>query len=267
MADANGRPVALITGASGGIGEKLAYEIAATGYTVVLTARSETELNRVSGVMTAKLGANAIAIPADISDPSSIDELLAELKERALQVDVLVNNAGFGLNGPATELNRKQQTNMIDLNVRGLTDLTLQLLPYMQARGSGGVINLSSMAAFMPGPYMAVYYATKAYVLSFTEALASELDGSGVTVCAACPGPVDTGFQSRARMENALVIKTMPKEPPEDVAAAIWAGFQARKTVIVPGFSNKMLTVLVNFIPRKVLLAMIKRLQAPSDDL
>lgn len=265
MADQDGRPVALITGASGGIGEMLAYEIASSGYTVVLTARSESELNRVAGVMTAKLDATAIPIAADISDPASIDELHEELRQRGLQIDVLVNNAGFGLNGAATDLNRAQQTNMIDLNVRGLTDMTLRFLPYMQSRGSGGVINISSMAAFMPGPYMAVYYATKSYVLSFSKALASELQGSGVTVSVACPGVVDTNFQARAGMERALVVKTTPKQSSQEVASAIWTGFQAKNLVIVPGFSNWLLSNLVKFIPNRVISSMIKRLQAPED--
>ncbi|MGI9482771.1 MAG: SDR family NAD(P)-dependent oxidoreductase [Hyphomicrobiales bacterium] len=265
MADQDGHPVALITGASSGIGEMLAYEIASSGYTVVLTARSESELNRVAGVMTAKLDTTAIPIAADISDPVSIDELHDELRRRGLQVDVLVNNAGFGLNGAATDLNRAQQSKMIDLNVRGLTDMTLRFLPYMQARGSGGVINMASMAAFMPGPYMAVYYATKAYVLSFSKALASEVQGSGVTISVACPGAVDTSFQARAGMEDSLVVKTTPKQSAEEVAQAVWTGFQAKNLVVVPGFSNWLLSVLVKFIPNGVISRMIKRLQVPAD--
>ncbi len=265
MADHDGRPVALITGASGGIGEKLAYEAARSGYTVVLTARSEPELNRVAGVMTTKLAATTIPIAADLSDPASIDDLQSELKRRGLQVDVLVNNAGFGMNGAATDIDRRQQANMIDLNVRGLTDMTLRFLPYMQSRDAGGVINVASLAAFMPGPYMAVYYATKAYVLSFSRALASELEGSGVKVCVACPGVVDTRFQERAKMQGTMVTKTTPSMSAEEVAEAIWTGFQAKNQVIVPGISNWMLSKLVKFIPGGIMMKMIKRLHAPVD--
>jgi short-subunit dehydrogenase len=265
MADPEGRPVALITGASSGIGEMLAYEIARSGYTVVLTARSDTELNRVAGVMTAKLAANAVAIAADISDPASIDELQNELKRRGLQVDVLVNNAGFGMNGAATDMDRRQQATMIDLNVRGLTDMTLRFLPHMQARGAGGVINMASLAGFMSGPYMAVYYATKAYVISFSQALASELEGSGVIISVACPGAVDTRFQERAKMQGTLVTKTTPKQSAQETAEAVWAGFQAKNQVIVPGASNWILSKIVNFVPRGIMTKMIKRLHTPSE--
>lgn len=265
MADVNGQAVALITGASSGIGERLAYEIANDNHILVLVSEMESELNRVAGILTTKLNSNVIAIPADLCDPESPEMIEEELRERKLDPDVLVNCAGFGLNGSALELNLYEQTAMIDLNVRAVADLTLRFLPYMQNMERGGVLNVASLAAFMPGPYMAVYYATKAFVLSFSQAMAAEMEGSGVTVTAVCPGPTDTHFMARAAMTDTLANKMMPVATAEEIAEAAWAGFKAKKKVVIPGVSNTILAEGTRFAPRNMMAGMMKRLLQPKE--
>lgn len=265
MADVNGQAVALITGASSGIGERLAYEIAADQHILVLVSDTEGELNRVAGILTTKLNPKVIAIPADLCDPESGEMIEEELKERKLDPDVLVNCAGFGMNGSALEMNLYEQTAMIDLNVRAVTDLTLRFLPYMQNMGHGGVLNIASLASFMPGPYMAVYYATKAFVLSFSQAMGAELDGTGVTVTACCPGPTDTHFQARAEMTSTLANKLMPVSTAEEIAEAAWAGFKTNKQVVIPGATNTMLAEGTRFAPRGMMNSIMKRLLVPKD--
>ncbi len=169
--------LALVTGASGGIGEAFAHELAAAGYALVLTARQEQELNRVRGVIAAKHQVPVTVIAMDLGDAGACDRLASELAARNLVPDLVVNNAGFGLVGPAAALPAADQLAMIDLNVRALTDLSLRFLPAMLARKSGGIVNVASTGAFMPGPNMAVYYATKNYVLAFSDALHEELKG------------------------------------------------------------------------------------------
>ncbi|TMJ35284.1 MAG: SDR family NAD(P)-dependent oxidoreductase, partial [Alphaproteobacteria bacterium] len=175
-------PTVLITGASGGIGEAFAHVAAGEGHPLILVARTEAELHRVRGVVIARYAVPVTVIVLDLSKPGACDELANELEARKLAPDILINNAGFGLIGKAAELPRENQLQMIDLNVRALSDLTLRFLPAMIAKGSGGIINVASTAGFMPGPNMAVYFATKAYVMSFTEALFEETKGSGVTL-------------------------------------------------------------------------------------
>ncbi|NNF79429.1 MAG: SDR family oxidoreductase [Rhizobiales bacterium] len=263
MADVNGQPVALITGASSGIGERLAYEIAADQYILVLVSDVEGELNRVAGILTSKLNATVVALPVDLTKHDAGEIIEDELRERKLVPDVLVNCAGYGMNGSALEMNINEQIAMIDLNARALTDLTLRFLPYMQNMERGGVINVASLASFMPGPYMSVYYATKAYVLSFSQAIAAELEGSGVTVTAVCPGPTNTGFQARSEMTNTLANKLMPVTSAEQIAAATWAGFKANKKVIIPGATNTMLAEGTRFAPRGIMAAIMRRLLTP----
>lgn len=263
MADVNGQPVALITGASSGIGERLAYEIAADQYILVLVSDAEGELNRVAGVLTSKLNASVVALAVDLSRHDAGEVIEDELRERKLIPDVLVNCAGYGMNGSALEMNMHDQIAMIDLNVRALTDLTLRFLPYMQNMERGGVINVASLASFMPGPFMSVYYATKSYVLSFSQAIAAELSGTGVTVTAVCPGPTNTGFQARSEMTDTLANKFMPLSSAEDIAAAAWSGFKANKKVIIPGFTNTLLAEGTRFAPRGIMTSIMKRLLLP----
>lgn len=255
-------PVALITGASGGIGEAFAYELARDGYHLVLVARSNEELNRVAGVIATKLDVETIAIPRDLAQPNAADKLDSELRRRRLSPDILVNNAGYGLRGEASELDLREQLEMIDLNMRTLAELSLRCGRSMKQRGGGGIINISSTAAYMPGPNMAVYYATKAFVSSFTEALSAELKPHGVQVTAVVPGPTATDFQQRADLEDTLLLKAQPVMSAEDVAHIGYAGFKKGRRVVITGFANKFLAHSSKFVPRAILLPLIKRLQA-----
>jgi uncharacterized protein len=198
---------ALITGASGGIGEELAKVFAAHGFDLVLVARTETKLITLGDALSAQHNIRCTTIPADLALPESPAEVVAQLTKQEIRVDVLVNNAGFAAYGQFQEIDLDEQLHMIRVNIATLTELTHRLLPGMLARRRGKIMNVASTAAFMPGPLMAVYYATKAYVLSFSEALNSELSGTGVTVTALCPGPTNSGFQSRANMEDSRLAR------------------------------------------------------------
>ena len=252
----------LITGASGGIGEAFAHLLAGDNCELVLTARNDSELNRVRGLIAARHPERRITVIAgDLSHADAGSVLEAELTQRGLAPDVVINNAGFGIAGAAARASRNDQINMIDLNVRALTELTLRFLPAMVARKGGGVINVASTAAFMPGPHMAVYYATKAYVLSFSEALAAELEGTGVTITALCPGPVRTGFQERAQMQNSRLLQRMLTLPVEEVAQAGWRGFKQKRRVVIPGYLNMATGYAGRYLPRWSVLPAIRAIQ------
>jgi uncharacterized protein len=249
----------LITGASGGIGEAFAGLLAGEGYGLALVARNEGELNRVKGVISARHEVPVYVLPLDLGLPDSPAILQAALDQNELAPDILINNAGFGLAGNAVDLSRDDQLRMIDLNIRALTDLSLRFLPGMIRRRSGGVINVASVAGFMPGPGMAVYFATKAYVLSFSDALSAELHGTGVTVTSLCPGPVETGFQRRAGMRTERFSGPVKPWSPAQVAAAGWAAFSKGERMVVPGWSNKIAVYGSRATPRRLLLPILKR--------
>src|SRR3954454_3939709 len=196
------RQTALITGASGGIGLELARVFAAHGYDLVLVARSGGKLEELAGELRTRHGIEARVIAKDLARPESPEELFRELETAGVTVDVLINNAGFATFGPFVAADLHAELEELQLNVVTLTHLTKKLLPAMVARKRGGVLNVASTAAFQPGPFMAIYYATKAYVLSFSEALAAELEGQGVTISVLCPGPTETGFTARAGLEG-----------------------------------------------------------------
>ncbi|MBI3925440.1 MAG: SDR family oxidoreductase [Armatimonadetes bacterium] len=238
----------LITGASGGIGAALAERFAQAGCRLVLVARSRDRLAEVARDLAGKHGVEIETIPLDLARPGAARELF----ERAdCPVDILVNNAGYGLHGRFAELGLDEQSGMMHLNMVSTTELVHFFLPGMLERRRGKILNVASTAAFQPGPLMAVYYASKAYVLSFSEALAEELGGTGVTVTALCPGPTRSGFQARAQVEGSLFLKL----PMMDVASVAEAGYRALlegKTVIVPGFLNRLLALSVRFSPRSL---------------
>jgi short-subunit dehydrogenase len=252
----------LITGASGGIGEAFAHLLGGENCDLVLSARNDNELNRVRGLILAKHPERIVTVLAgDLSRADAGAILESELTQRGLAPDVVINNAGFGLAGAAVRRSRSDQINMIDLNVRTLTELTLRFVPAMVARKAGGIINVASTAAFMPGPYMAVYYATKAYVLSFSEALAAELEGSGVTITALCPGPVRTGFQERAQMQNSRFVQRLLTLPVDEVAEAGWQGFKQKRRVVIPGYLNLASGYAGRYLPRWTVVPMIRAVQ------
>ncbi len=244
--------VTVITGASGGIGEELAYCAARAGRKVVLVARSADKMKTVADKIATLGGKPAEIIALDLADPKSSEALVSALKAKNLKVAEIVNNAGYGLSGRIEKLDVADQVGMVDLNIRALTDLTLRFLPEIIA-AKGGVLNVASTAAFQPGPNMAIYYASKAYVLSFSEAIWFELKGRA-RVTTLCPGPVPTGFQERATGGKQLSLMKMSTTPADYVAAQGWRAFEAGKRVVVPGLLNRIMTWFVPFTPRRLVL-------------
>jgi short-subunit dehydrogenase len=244
--------VALVTGASSGIGLEIA-RVLARDHDVVLAARSAGKLDALA----AELG-GARVVAVDLADPAGPAKLIAEVPT----VDVLVNNAGFGDFGPFADASAAKLDEMIELNIGALTRLTRAYLPGMVQRGSGRVMNVASTAAFQPGPLMAVYYATQAYVLSFSEAVAEETRGSGVTVTALCPGPTASGFQAGAEMESSKLVKGRKLPSSANVAAYGVRAMNKGKVVAVPGFTNKMMAASVRFTPRTMLRRIVHRMQS-----
>lgn len=257
------RPVALVTGASAGIGRELADILAREGHDLVLVARREPELSALATALKEKYGADSRVITADLSKPRAAEDLVGELGPSAA-VDVLVNNAGFGGHGPFHERDREADLRMIAVNVTALTDLTRLLLPGMVERRRGRVLNVASTAAFQPGPFMAVYYATKAYVLSFSQAIAEELSGTGVTVTTLCPGVTETEFQRVAGVEDVPLTKGPLSMSAKAVAEAAYKGMTRGKLLVVPGLHNKIGAQSTRLAPRRVILKVVRRLHPPD---
>ncbi|NGQ93601.1 SDR family oxidoreductase [Brevibacillus sp. SYP-B805] len=252
---------ALITGASGGIGKELAELFAQDGYHLVLVARSGEILQQLAAELSAQYKIQAEVIVKDLEDPSTAFEIYEEVREKGIHIDFLINNAGFGVYGEFVNTALQAELNMIDLNIKTLTALTKLFLPGMIRSRRGGILNVASTAAFQPGPLMAVYYATKAYVLSFTEALANELKGTGITVTALCPGPTNTGFSDRANLEQSKLFQ-MGSMNAREVAEIGYNGFMQGKTIVIPGMKNRLLSFSVRFLPRKTVTQIVRRIQA-----
>lgn len=240
--------VALITGASAGLGVDFARQLSAKGHRLVLVARRKDRLDALA----AELG-NARVIADDLSLPGAIDRLMADLAAHGEQVGLLVNNAGFGLTGRFADLDGKRQRQMIDLNCGALTELAHAVLPGMIERKSGAILNVASTAAFQPGPGMAVYFATKAFVLSFSEALHEEVKSQGVVVSALCPGPTATEFGEVAGFKpagpSAKLLVSMTADSPSVVRAGL-DGLEAGRAIVIPGLSNKATAQANRFFPR-----------------
>ena len=240
------RPVTLITGASAGLGVEFARQCVARGEEVVLVARRKDRLNTLA----AELG-KAYVIAADLRVPGAATEILAEIKSRGLWVRALINNAGFGLRGRFDELPLDRQLEMIDLNIRALTDLSLIVIPEMVQRGGGSILNVASTAAFQPGPRMAVYFATKAFVLSFTEALHEEWKDRGIKVTALCPGPTRTEFGDVAGIKTLGQFDRLSMEAGPVVRAGL-DGLERNRAIVIPGRTNKLGAWSTRFAPRSV---------------
>jgi uncharacterized protein len=255
------KETALITGASGGIGLDLTRLFARDGCDVVLVARSEEKLREIAAELTAKHGITAHVIASDLARPDAAAEIVKMLTDRGVTVDALVNNAGLGSSGPFLESDLRGELEMIQVNIVALTQLTKLLLPGMVARRRGRILNVASTASFQPGPLMAVYYATKAYVLSFSEALAEELRNTGVTVTALCPGPTETAFAAVAGVGTVRLFTLMK---PASSAAVARTGYEAMKRgrrVVVHGLMNKLLTQSLRATPRRVVTLIVRKLQ------
>ena len=251
--------VTLITGASSGIGTELARVFAAQGHRVAISARREDRLTALANEIAGSGKTAPIVIPCDLEQAGATEKIAAALAAAGVEVDYVVNNAGFGLFGPAIKLDRAAQLGMIAVNVQALTDLSLRFSDSL-IRHRGGILNVASVAGFLPGPGMAVYYASKAYVLSFTEALRGELAPYGVRVTALCPGPVPSEFQIKAGIKPGIDSAILSVSP-ADVAKEAYRGLMANRRVVLPGVGIKMVPFLLRFFSRGFILAAVGRLQ------
>jgi len=251
MTHGHTRKTALVTGASGGIGYALAKVFAHEGYNLVLVSRNEERLLQRAEEISTTCGVTVTVIAADLSLPTGPVEVYRELRFHGIPVDVLVNNAGFAVHGYFAATDWQEELSMIQCNLVSLTRLTKLFLSEMLARGEGKILNVASTAAFQPGPLMAVYYATKAYVLSFSGALREELRGSGVTVTALCPGPTRTNFPRRAKAHHIRLFQGRLADP-ATVARAGYDSLVVGKAVVIPGWLHKAGAIAVRIFPRSV---------------
>ena len=249
--------VTLITGASAGIGTELARVFASNGYRVALVARRTDRLTALAAEIAAAGGAAPIVIPCDLTQPDSADRIAEALEAAGVEVEYVVNNAGFGVFGRAVETDRAEQLEMIAVNVRALTDLSLRFSDHL-IRHRGGLLNVGSIVGFLPGPGMAVYHASKAYVLSFTEAMRAELAPHGVRVTVVCPGPVPSEFQARAGFEPGFDSAILSVSA-ADVAQQAYRGLMANKRAVLPGLGIKIVPFLLRLFPRSFVLGGVGR--------
>jgi short-subunit dehydrogenase len=256
----NLRPVTVITGASAGIGVALARVFARNGHALALVARREDRLRALADEIAATGAPKPIVIVADLAAPGAARAIGEALAAEGAEPQFMVNNAGFGMVGLASARDRDEQLAMIDVNVRALTALSLAFIDSLE-RQRGGLLNVGSMAGFLPGPGMAVYYASKAYVLSFSEALHSELKSRGVRVTVLCPGPVPTEFAARAGLSSGLAPGLLTQSA-ERVAEAGYRGLMRGDRMVVPGLANKLITILIRIVPRRLLLRMVDSRQS-----
>lgn len=251
--------VTLITGASAGIGAELARVFAAHGHRLALTARRADRLAALAGEIKSSGGAAPIVVPCDLEQPDSGEKIAAALAAEGVEVEYLVNDAGFGIFGEATSRDRAEQLGIIAVNIRALTDLSLRFADEL-VKHRGGILNVGSIAGFLPGPGMAVYYASKAYVLSFSEALRAELAPRGVRVTVLCPGPVQSEFQGRAGFAPGIDSAILHVSA-ADVAKAGYRGLMANKRAVLPGLGIKIVPLMLRLFPRAFILAAVARFQ------
>jgi short-subunit dehydrogenase len=249
------RPVTLITGASAGLGAEFARQCAARGEPLALVARRRDRLEELAG----EIGGEVHVFVADLAREGAAASLIAELEAEGLAVGTLINNAGFGLAGRFADRPLARLSEMVDLNCRTLTELCHLVLPAMKERGQGAILNVASTAAFQPGPNMAVYYATKAFVLSFTEALHHELQGSGIKVSALCPGPTESEFGAVADSHSPALERM--KGPADAVVRAGLAGLDRNQAVVIPGWKNKVTAQASRFLTRAAMRRIVGRIK------
>lgn len=252
-------PVALITGASSGIGAELARVFARNGHRLVLAARRTDRMEALADEIAAGSGPRPLVLTIDLVQPDAGEQIEAALARAGLETQFVVNNAGFGLAGPAASQPRARQLEMIDLNIRSLTDLSLRFSDALE-RNRGGLMNVASVAGFLPGPQHAIYYATKAYVVSFTEALHQEWRARSIRVTALCPGPVPTEFQAVAGTSEGMTATPMTTYA-DRVAAEGYRGLMAGKRLVVPGFLNKLVAYGIGLLPHGLLLPRVAERQ------
>ena len=253
----------LITGASSGIGYELARLFARNKYNLVLVARNLSRLNQMAQEFSRDFGISSKVISKDLSEPSASSEIFKELESASIHLDILVNNAGFGIYGLFWETDLKAERDLIEVNVASVTQLTRLFLPEMIRKKSGKILNVASTAAFQPGPLMATYFASKAYVLFFSEALANELKGTGITVTALCPGPTQTDFQRRSKTEN-IREGSLGLMKADQVAKAGYEGLMKGTVVVIPGFLNKFTAFIIRFLPRNFVTKLVRWVEEGS---
>lgn len=258
------KKTALVTGASGGIGLELARIFAAHGHNVIIVARSKDKLQQLQTELKGK-NVDVHLFVADLSNMQEVEALHAFVKQHNLQVDYLVNNAGFGEFGMFYETDWNKEAMMIDLNVKSLTYMTKLFLKDMLQRKQGRIMNVASTAAFVPGPTMAVYYATKAFVLSFSEAIANELENTGITVTALCPGATESGFQKAASLEESKLVKGKKLPTSAEVAQYGYDAIMNGTVVAIHGMKNKLLATSIRFTPRALVRKIVRSLQNKAD--
>ena len=251
---------ALITGASSGIGLELTHLFARDGYRLVLLARNRNTLRQIGDDLQARYSVTVRIAPKDLAHPATPAELYQELQEAGIVLDVLVNNAGFGLAGAFQTTDWNREAEMMQVNMVAATHLTKLFLPQIRAR-EGRILNVASTAAFQPGPFMSVYYASKAFLLSFSEALAEELDGTGVGVTCLCPGPVKTNFQRRAYLEGTALANSPLLVDVREVARLGYEGMKQGKRIVIPGWKNQLGVEMLRLSPRKVVTRVVRRIQ------
>jgi short-subunit dehydrogenase len=256
------RPMVVVTGGSDGIGYALARRFAASGSDVMLVARRPEPLERAAAALRAELKVDAVAVPADVTAPGAIARIDQALAAHGAYADVLVNSAGIGLAGPFHVEAPEDLMRLVDLNVRALTALTRHYLPGMRARGRGGILNIASLGGYTPGPYQAAYYASKAYVISLTEAVAAETSGEGVRVCVLAPGPVKTAWHDRAGAGAAFYRYLLPKSA-ASVARTGHLGYTLGLRVVVPGLLSPILAVTLRIMPHAITVPIVRWLLKP----
>lgn len=244
------RKVALITGASAGLGEQFAHRFAKDGHDVILVARGAARLEALAATLEKEHGVKAHVLPADLARPEAPGEIFAQVKERGLTVDFLVNNAGFGTAGPFLDQEVNREGQMVEVNCTALLKLTHLFAQPMRARGHGRILNVASTAGFQPGPYMATYYATKAFVMSLSEALSYELKGTGVTVTCHCPGATHTEFAQRAGNDKSRLFQRSGVADPKDVVEHAYTAMMKGRVLAIHGALNGLAAFMVRFSPR-----------------
>ncbi|MBI3193511.1 MAG: SDR family oxidoreductase [Ignavibacteriae bacterium] len=247
----------LITGGSCGIGLELARVFALNRHNIILVARNEQRLQTVANELKARYDTECEVMAIDLSLPESAKELYERIHTKHLTVEIVINNAGFGTWGNYWELDEEKERGEMQLNMVTLALLTKYFLREMVVRKSGKILNVASTAAFQPGPMMAIYYATKSFVVSFSEALSKETEGTGVTVATLCPGPTETEFQRHAGMSNMHLLKSIFMMNAHEVAETAYSGLMKGKRMIVPGAMNTIVTCCVRFLPKQFLLSMV----------
>lgn len=253
--------MALVTGASGGIGYEFAHVLARNGYDLVITARNEKKLHEAADLFVKKYGVSVVVIACDLSENTAPRNLFDEIQKKSIAIDVLVNNAGFGDFGPFYKADWNKNHAMIELNITALTELTWLFLPGMVKNRSGCIVNVASTAAFQAGPLMSVYYATKAYVLSFSEAIAYELKDTGVTVTALCPGPTESGFPAAANLDNSGLFKGKKMPSAREVAEYGYQAMTQGKVIAIQGVLNRIAAFFVKLAPRSLARSVVYQIQ------